>query len=232
MVCVCVLCVCVCVLLVRHTCVCERLPRSVMQKLVATREEVPLWNAVHCTEAAFKKVTGEDWPQDSDPRIQLRTFQDGSQRKVFTVTDGIPGARRETFKFSTTECINVPKDPGTLVFRDVKAQQHDLWTKRANSSWNVFTAATASSPLALRFPEINTYAFQNALNMGLVPSGDAPPSAAAVGSASGMKTPTGAEIMKTPIKAAGDAFSVLACTPPLEVPLHIQPRLLQLPWRL
>ena len=104
------------------------------------------------------------------------------------------------------------KDPGTLVFRDVKAQQHDLWTKRANSSWNVFTAATASSPLALRFQEINTYAFQNALNMRLVLSGDAPPSAAAVGS--GMKTPTGAEIMKTPIKAAGDAFSVLASPPP------------------
>ena len=151
MVCVCVCVWCVCVLLVRHTCVCERLPRSVMQKLVATREEVPLWNAVHCTEVAFKKVTGEDWPQDSDPRIQLRTFQDGSQRKVITVTDGIPGAWRETFKFSTTECINVPKDPGTLVFRDVKGQQHDLWSKRANSSWNVFTAATASSSLALRF---------------------------------------------------------------------------------
>ena len=114
-------------------------------------EEIPLWSIVHCTADSYKTMVGEEWPGDDDSRVHDRSFQDGVQRKVISVTFGIPNAWQERVRFNTTQECTKPQDSGRLVFQGLQ-QQHDLNMKRMKDMWNKFQQASETRPSVTSLP--------------------------------------------------------------------------------
>ena len=141
-------CVCVCVFLcvsMLHS------ARQVVSRQGMCSEEIPMWSIVHCTAESYKSMVGEEWPGDDDSRVQDRLFQDGVQRKVISVTVGIPNAWQERVRFNTIQECTKPQDSGRLVFQGLK-QQEALNMKRMKDMFHKFQQASETRPSVASLP--------------------------------------------------------------------------------
>ena len=125
--------------------------RQVVSRQGMCSEEIPMWSIVHCTAESYKTMVGEEWPGDSDLRVQDRLFQDGVQRKVISLTVGVPNAWHERVRFNTTQECSKPQDTGRLVFQGLK-QQEDLNMKRIKDMFQKFQQASEARPSVASLP--------------------------------------------------------------------------------